>query len=40
MQSFDGLMEIGQDAAGVIEVGSNHGQGLFTANVQSCVVSI
>lgn len=40
MLSFDRLLEIGQDAAGVIEVGSDKAKGLFTANVESCVVSI
>lgn len=40
MLSFDRLIEIGQDAAGVIEVGSSKAKGFFTADVESCVVSI
>lgn len=40
MLSFDGLVEITQDGAGVIEVGSDKAEGFFTAGVENCIVMI
>nr|WP_313657937.1 hypothetical protein [Achromobacter ruhlandii] len=40
MLSFDGLVEICQDGAGVIEVGSDKAKGFFTTGVENCIVTI
>lgn len=40
MLSFDGLVEITQDGAGVIEAGSDKAEGFFTAGVENCIVMI
>lgn len=38
MQSFTGFIEIGQDAAAVIESGSTNAAGVYTAGIQSCMI--
>lgn len=40
MLSFNALIEISQDAAGIIEAGTNGAEGFFTANVESCLVTV
>ncbi|KCB41349.1 hypothetical protein L539_3477 [Bordetella hinzii 5132] len=40
MSHFDGLIEITQDGAGVIEAGSSKAKGFFTADVMTCIVCV
>lgn len=40
MLNFAGLIEIGQDGAGIIETGEFDTKGFFTAGVESCVVTV
>lgn len=40
MQSFERLIEVGQDGAGIIEENNRVAQGFFTAGIQSCLVTV
>lgn len=39
MHSYTGFIEIGQDAAAVIESGSTSTRGVYTGNIQTCMIS-